>query len=94
MELRSLTAAQRTAYVAAQGESCPFCGEQVSLTGGPVEIEGAAARQLVLCQGCGECWDALYTLSGIEPGNYGDWVLASEEPGAAPPLWGVGLRPE
>lgn len=92
MELRSLTAAQRAAYVESRGERCPFCGESLSLGGGPVDIEGAVARQLVLCHGCGECWDALYTLSGIEPGNYGDWVLSPEDPGMAPPLWGVGLR--
>ena len=47
------------------GIICPFCKSE-DIEGGPVDIEGPVARQVVGCNACEGAWCDTYTLSAVE----------------------------
>jgi hypothetical protein len=50
----------------ATGASCPFCAEEVNITGESVDIDGNLASQQVSCQQCGRTWRDIYRLADVE----------------------------
>ena len=60
-----LTAKQKEKYLKKGGNICPFC-ESESICGEGVDIDGTFATQEVSCSECGESWEDVYKLFGIE----------------------------
>jgi transcription elongation factor Elf1 len=77
-EKKILTRDQVAAYVASGGTKCPFCGSE-NISGESVQTDAGYAWQSVTCDACDTSWDDIYTLTGVEPGKYGEWI---PEPGA------------
>lgn len=44
---------------------CPVCLNG-DFTGGPVDVDGSGAFQVLTCDACGARWYELYTLTGME----------------------------
>ncbi len=64
-ENKKLTKKQVKRHLAT-GSSCPFCMEEVNITGESVDIEGNRASQQVACQECGRTWRDIYRLADVE----------------------------
>jgi len=59
-----LTNEQRTRYLQAGGNRCPYC-EGDDLSGGPFATESGIAWQGMNCLLCGRSWTDLYDLKGV-----------------------------
>ena len=49
-----------------RGASCPRCGEEVSIEGEQLNVDGNEARQEMSCFECGLIWTDIYVLARIE----------------------------
>ena len=49
-------------FLKAGGEACPFCGEDVCITGEEVEVVHGGAIQELYCAECEKSWKAIYRL--------------------------------
>lgn len=58
------TAIQR--YVANGGSRCPWCDSNNISADANVKVEGGSAWQTINCADCGQRWNDLYTLTGVE----------------------------
>lgn len=76
-------------YLLNGGNKCPICGSD-SIEGGPVQVDDGIAWQEIVCAECGNNWNDLYKLSGVETLSLDDDVEVSvEEQPVIPDIWGV-----
>lgn len=52
-------------YLLNGNHACPICSSD-SITGGFIEVDDGKAWQEVVCNECGNTWNDLYTLTGVE----------------------------
>jgi hypothetical protein len=63
--MKPIAPVAEAAYLAAGGVHCPFC-HSAQIEGDSFEAEAGTVWQDVRCLDCGEEWQDLYTLTGIE----------------------------
>ena len=62
---KKLTAKKIEKYLK-RGACCPRCGEDVSIEGEQLNVEGTEASQPMHCLECGLWWTDIYVLARIE----------------------------
>jgi len=67
-----LTADAVQAYLAADGNHCPFCGSSEFHAAVPQQVDSATLTMLHRCANCEASWQTLFTLQGInnDPATY------------------------
>lgn len=63
--MAQLSENQKAIYVGTGGVRCPHC-HSVNLSTDPFETDDNYAVRDVKCDDCGEAWQDIYTLTGIE----------------------------
>jgi transposase-like protein len=61
---KPLTQWQITDYITHDGAFCPYC-ESNQISGGSIDVEGAAAWQEITCNDCGKAWTDEFKLVSI-----------------------------